>query len=118
MNMKPRSDLEEQTLVFSCELIDLLLTFPRGVVGDVIGRQLLRAGTSIGANYREANRAVSKPDFINKIGICEKEASETGYWLEICSRRRIGAAELLKALAQESRELPAIFVTIGKNANR
>jgi four helix bundle protein len=54
------------------------------VDGIAIGRQLLKAGTSVGANYREANRAESKSDFIHKIGIAEKEASKTNYWLELC----------------------------------
>jgi four helix bundle protein len=113
-----KNDLEERTIVFSCRLIDFLLTFPKGAVGDVVGRQLLRSGTSVGANYREANRAVSKADFINKIGTCEKEASETKYWLEICQRRTIGAPAMREPLLAESQELLAIFTTIGKNAKR
>jgi four helix bundle protein len=78
------------------------------------GRQLLRSATSIGANYREANRAVSRPDFANKIGTIQKEAAETQYWLELLiesgSLKHSNAADLHK----ESTELLAIFTTIGR----
>jgi four helix bundle protein len=67
-----------------------------------LGRQLLKSGTSIGANYREANRAESKADFIHKLAIVEKEASETLYWLELMLESGIGANE-------EAKELLAIF---------
>jgi four helix bundle protein len=113
-----KNELEERTLIFSCKLIDFVVTLTGGVVGDVVARQLLRAGTSIGANYREANRGESKADFIHKIGVCEKEASEANYWLEICSRRRLGEAGLRTSLLDESSELLAIFTTIGRNAKR
>jgi len=113
-----KNDLEERTLSFSCELIDFVVTLLKGTIGEAIGRQLLRAGTSIGANYREANRAASKADFIHKIGICEKEASETNYWLEICTRRGLGSGDIRPGLLQESTQLLAIFTTIGKNAKR
>ena len=85
--MAAKNDLEERTIAFSCELMDFVLTLPKGTVGDVLGRQVLRSGTSIGANYRAANRGVSKADFIHKIGTCKKEASETAYWLEIADFR-------------------------------
>jgi four helix bundle protein len=81
-----------------------------------VGKQLLRAGTSIGANYREANRAESKDDFIHKIGVAEKEASETGYWLEICADAGIGAPGAINPLLGESVELLAILTTIGRKA--
>ena len=84
--------------------------------GSEVGRQLLRAGISIGANYREANRAESKNDFIHKIGLAEKEAAETGYWLEICSDSGIGTPAEIKPLLAESVELLAILTTIGRKA--
>ncbi len=77
---------------------------------------MLRAGTSIGANYREANRAESKADFVHKVGLAEKESSETGYWLEICWDADLGAPQRVKPLLDESSELLAILTTIGRKA--
>ncbi len=81
----------------------------------MISNQLLKAGTSIGANYREANRAVSRRDFTYKISIAEKEASETMYWLEICLETSLGARQTCEELLAESRELLAIFTSIGRS---
>ena len=75
----------------------------------------MRSGTSIGANYREANRAESKLDF-HKVGIAEKEASETAYWLEICEAASLGNAEEIRGLLKESREILAIVTTIGRKS--
>jgi four helix bundle protein len=75
--------LEVRTKAFAIRIIKLSATLPNTVEGKIVRNQLTKAGTSIGANYREANRARSKADFKNKIKICESEASETGYWLEI-----------------------------------
>lgn len=82
----------------------------------MLGHQLLSSGTSIGANYREANRAESYNDFIHKVGIGEKEASESEYWLELLQEARFGDAEEIQKLLGESRELLAIFTAIGKTA--
>src|SRR5260370_10384328 len=76
-------DLQQRTKRFALAAIKLVGSLPRGAASDVLGRQLLRSATSIGANYREANRAVSRPDFTNKIGTIQKEAAETQYWLEL-----------------------------------
>jgi four helix bundle protein len=81
---------------------------PYGKVGDVIRYQLVKAGTSVGANYREANPAESRNDFIHKIGIVEKEASESQYWLEICDEANLGDAQQRGWLLAESGELLAI----------
>jgi four helix bundle protein len=75
--------LEKRTREFAVRIIRLSVKLPNTPEGRVIRNQLTKAGTSIGANYREANRARSKADFRNKISICESEASETQYWLEI-----------------------------------
>ena len=112
--MKP--ELEGRTKKFSVRIVRLIRTFPKTVDGIEMGRQLLRSGTSIGANYREANRAESKSDFIHKVGIAEKEASETVYWLEICEAAPLGAASEVRALLKESCELLAIVTTIGRKA--
>ena len=77
---------------------------------------MLRSGTSIGANYREANRAESRSDFIHKIGVTEKEAAETQYWLEIFEELGIGQPEDRSWLLHESGELVAIFTSNGKTS--
>ena len=82
----------------------------------MVGRQLLRSGTSIGANYREANRAESRDDFVHKTAVVLKEASETEYWLEICSRTELGDPAKREMLGREARELLAIFTTINRRA--
>src|SRR3982750_206489 len=103
-------DLEKRTKQFSLQLIKFTASLPRNREADVLGKQLLRAGTSIGANYREANRGVSRADFANKIGTVQKEASETQYWLELFID-----SDLLKTpptvLHAEATELLAIFTS-------
>lgn len=111
-----KTELEDRTKKFAVQIVKLIRTFPKTVDGFEAGRQLLKSGTSIGANYREANRAESKDDFIHKVGIAEKEASETAYWLEICVASNIGRAEEIKVLLAESNELLAILTTIGRKA--
>lgn len=85
-------------------------------VAQVLGKQSLRSGTSIGANYREANRARSKAEFISKIGDCLKEADEMLYWLELLSDENIISSSRLRLLLKEADELVAIFTTISKRA--
>ena len=111
-----RNDLEKRTKAFAVRIIRFVAGLPWNKVSDVTGHQLLKAGTSIGANYREANRAESKNDFIHKIAIVEKEAAETQYWLELISDANIGDAEARRWLLQESTELLAIFTTIRRKA--
>lgn len=111
-----KNDLEVRTRDFALRIVDLVERLPKKRSSDAVARQLIRSGTSIGANYREANRAQSRDDFIHKISIATKEASETGFWLEL-----IAISEHLKTagsdeLMNESRELLAILSTIGKNA--
>src|SRR4030042_2067954 len=74
--------LEERTKKFAISIIKLSASLPGTIEGRVIRNQITKAGTSIGANYREANRSRSKSDFKNKVAICESESSETCYWLE------------------------------------
>ena len=97
-------------------IVKLIRTFPGSVDGTEVGRQLLKAGTSIGANYREANRAESRDDFVPKVGVAEKEASETVYWLEICEAAPLGNAADTIALLKEANELLAIITTVGRKA--
>lgn len=111
-----KTELEGRTLEFAVHLIGFVSRFPRPDVATVVGRQLLRAGASVGANYREANRAESKDDFVHKTGLVQKEAAETDYWLEICSRVRLGDENDAAVLAKEARELLAIFTMVNRRA--
>ena len=113
-----KKELEKRTKKFALEVIKFVADLPKNKITDVLGYQLLKCGTSIGANYREANRAQSRQDFIHKIAIVEKEASETQYWLELFDASNIGDPESLSWLLQESGELLAIFTTIGKTSKR
>jgi four helix bundle protein len=87
---------------------------PKTAEGQVIGRQVLRSGTSLGAHYREASRARSDAEFVSKIGIIPQELDETAYWLELMVEVEIVSADRLDALQQETEELIAIFTTIVK----
>jgi four helix bundle protein len=107
-------DLEARTKRFALGVIKLVTALPRGMASDVLARQLLRSATSVGANYREANRGVSRADFVNKIGIVQKEAAETQYWLELLIDSGLARAGLAAAALQEATELLAIFTAIGK----
>ncbi len=113
-------ELEKRTKRFALKVIEFVATLPQIKTCAIIEYQLVKAGTSVGANYREANRAESRADFIHKIAISEKEASESGYWLELCDEAGFGDGEKRKWLLEESRELLAIFTSIGKTtkANR
>ena len=108
--------LEERTLAFAVAVVRLVGGFSKSESTSVIVRQLVRSGTAIGANYREANRAESREDFIHKTAIALKEAAETEYWLELCARTGLGRENELATLRQESRELLAIFTTINRHA--
>jgi four helix bundle protein len=109
-----KKELEVRTKRFALSVIRLVAMTPRSAAADVIGRQLLRSATSVGANYREANRSVSRADFANKIGIVQKEASETQYWLELAVESETFKASSTSEVLRESTELLAIFTTIGK----
>lgn len=109
-----KAELERRTKAFALRIIRFVASLPKNKMTDVLGYQLLRSGTSIGANYREANRAESRKDFIHKIALVEKEAAETQYWLELFEEANIGDSEARRWLLQESGELLAIFTSIGK----
>jgi four helix bundle protein len=106
--------LEKRTKAFAVGIIKLSISLPNNVEGKVIRNQLTKSGTSIGANYREANRARSKADFKNKIKISESETNETCYWLEIIGDLKWTEPQLLESVLNEANELLAIFTSIGK----
>ncbi len=111
-----REDLRKRTKDFALRIIKLVAVLPKTKEADVIGRQILKSGTSIGANYREAIRARSKADFISKIGIVEQETDETLYWIELLAEANIINPERIDNLMAEARELLAIFISTGKTA--
>jgi four helix bundle protein len=109
--------LEERTKTFAIKIIRLSAGLPNTVEGKIIRNQVTKSGTSIGANYREANRPRSKADFRSKIRICESEANETCYWLEIIKDLKWVDIHELDLILTESNELLAIFTAIGKTLN-
>ena len=113
MNNKEFAEqLENRTIQFAIKIIKLSSSIPYNSENKVIKNQISKSGTSIGANYREANRARSKADFVNKIRICESEASETLYWLEIIFNLKITGSVALNLVTAEAKEILAIFTTI------
>ena len=108
-------DLRERTRQFAFRIIRLYTSLPRSSVAQVIGKQVLRSGTSVGAHYREGCRAKSNADFVNKIEGGLQELEETVYWLELIGDARIFREEKLKPLRDEAEELIAMFVTMVKN---
>lgn len=113
-----KQPLENRTKLFALQIINLIATVPRNPITNVLGHQLLKSGTSIGANYREAGRAESHDDFIHKIGICAKESAETQYWMELFLESKLVNAERCEVLRQEASELLAIFVASGRTAKK
>jgi four helix bundle protein len=111
-----RNDLPERTKVFALRVIRMYSVLPKTTEAQVLGKQVLRSGTSVGANYREANRARSKAEFTAKIGDCLKELDETAYWLELLVEAEILPAAKLKDLRDECDQLLAIFTTISKKS--
>lgn len=107
-------NLRDRTKAFALRIIKTFVALPATDVARVLGRQVLRSGTSVGANYREAYRARSGSEFIAKIGDCLKELEETDYWLELLVESGVVPARRIAALRQETDELLAIFTTISK----
>lgn len=113
---KQRIDLALRTKNFALQMLQFFPKLPRTTEAQILGKQLLRAATSVGANYREACRARSKPEFIAKCGDSLREIEEVGYWLELLADSRIAKSKELEPLQTECRELTAIFVTTLKRA--
>ena len=109
-------DLAVRTKSFARRIIKLYVALPKETVAQVLGKQVLRSGTSIGANYREARRGRSKAEFISKVGDCLKEADETAYWLELLTDEAIVPKQCLEPLLKETNEIISILVTISKRA--
>jgi len=116
MKDENNNDLVERTTDFALRIVRMFVSLPKTEEARVLGKQVLRSGTSIGANYHEAQRARSKAEFIAKIGDCLKELDETAYWLELLVRGEIVTETKLAALRNENNQLLAIFTTISKKA--
>jgi len=116
MKAQGKNDLADRTKAFALTVIQMTDDLPRTTSAQVLGKQVLRSATSIEANYREASRGRSKPEFIAKIGDCLREAEETGYWLELLQESRALSPTQSEPLLDECRQLIAILVTISKRA--
>ena len=113
---KEEKDLRVRTKEFALRIIRMFGALPKTTEAQILGKQVLRSGTSVGANYREAYRSRSKAEFIAKAGDCLREIEETAYWLELLVEGGIVPVEKLAPLRKETDELIAIFVTIVKKA--
>jgi len=111
---KPAADLPARTKTFGLRVIRLYSALPKNTLAQTLGKQVLRSGTSVGANYREANRSRSRNEFIAKIGDCLKELDETAYWLDLLVESEILPLLKTKELSRECDELIAILTTISK----
>ena len=107
-----RYDLEERTAVFGERIIDFVKTLPNNVINRELIRQLVKAGTSVGANYSEADGAESKKDFRHKIAICKKESKESRHWLRMIARANPDRKDECRELWIEAQELTLIFSSI------
>ena len=114
MNDERPEDLKLRTKKFALRIIRLYSALPKATVAQVLGRQVLRSGTSVGAHYREAFRAKSRADFISKMEGALQELDETQYWLELLTDSNASTSKQLLPLLTETNELIAIFVTIVK----
>ena len=110
-----RQDLRGRTKTFALRIIKLYTALPKSTEAQVLGRQILRSGTSVGAHYHESCRAKSDADFMSKIEGGLQELEETIYWLELIVEAKIFPLTRLKTLQTEAEELIAIFVTVVKN---
>ena len=104
--------MESRTKKFAISIIRLSASLPSSSEGRVLKNQVTKSGTSIGANYREANCSRSSADFVNRIKICQSETNETLYWLEIISEIQMIESEKLQSLILEAKELLAIFTSV------
>ncbi len=115
---KPLIDLKIRTFQFSRRIIRLYASLPHNPIAQTLGRQVLRSGTSVGANHREAFRARSRAEFIAKMGDCLKELDETEYWLQLIQAENLFPNENLKPLLKETDELIRLFVSICKSTRK
>ena len=114
--MSELQDLKQRTKAFALRVIRLYCALPKSTEAQVLGKQLLRAGTSVGAHYREATRSRSTAEFVSKIEGGLQELEESAYWLELLADAEIIPEVRLSDLQNEANELTAILVTCSRNA--
>ena|SRR6266478_8992339 len=102
-------DISERLLEYAVRILRLVQALPKSVVGRHVAGQVMRAGTSAGANYEEARGGESKADFIHKLGVCWKETRESLYWLKLIHRAELVKPARVVQLIQEANELSAIL---------
>lgn len=112
------NDIVERTFEFAATIIRMANVLPRSEVGEVIARQVIRSGTSVGANVEEAQGSSTKKDFVNKMSIALREARETNYWLRLSARARLISGAVYGSALKESEEIRAILISIVKNAKK
>jgi four helix bundle protein len=108
------NELLQRTNTYALRIIRLYVALPKTTEAQVLGKQVLRSGTSIGAQYREANRPKSDADFISKMETALQELDETSYWLELIVEAQIFSEQKISPLIDETKQLNAIFTTIVK----
>jgi four helix bundle protein len=117
-NVIMKYDLEERTAIFGEKIIEFVKTIPKSDINNHLIYKLVRAGTSIGANYQEADGAESKKDFKHKISICKKEAKETKHWLRMIGKANPSKLEDTRILWREVQELTLIFSSIIRSQSK
>jgi four helix bundle protein len=116
--MMTHDDMRARTKAFAVRVIRMTTALPPGKASDVLGRQVLKSGTSIGANYREAHRASSRKQFISMMEIAQREADETLYWLELIDAAGLIPSQRLGPLMAEGKELLAILTSTVVSAKK
>lgn len=109
-----KAQLLARTKSFAIRVVRMTRCLPRDVAGEVLGRQVIRSATSVGANYRSACRGRSRKEFAARLGVALEEADETGYWLGLISEVGLLPPKKLEPLATEAGELTAIFAAARK----
>jgi four helix bundle protein len=112
MTTETHQDLRTRTTEFALRVVRLYTSLPKSTEAQVLGKQVLRSGTSVGANYREGHRAKSDSDIVNKFETVLQELDETDFWLDLLVRAGIVSAVKVAPLIKETNELLAIFTTI------
>ena len=113
-----QEEMKQRTKLFALGVIQLVESLPRERTAEILGRQLLRSGTSVGSNYRSACRARSIADFISKMGIVEEEVDESLYWMELLIEAGMEVSGNMEALMKEAGEILAITVASIKTARK
>lgn len=113
-----KEDLKTRTKKYAIRIVKLVNALPKNTAGYTIGKQLIRSGTSVAANYRATCRARSQAEFISKIGIVIEEADESAFWLELIIETNLMKKELVEPLLNETNEIIAIMVASSNTASK